>query len=475
MAKEFFTLVSTALQAPSPAPDNYIAIPGIPSATAAALPAFAGLSAKEYQTIAAMEDDGFSTSGPEVLAATNLITQDTLTPVTRWVVIALLTFVAQVEEFEVLASADGTYELFLAPAIGISPVLAASFAASGNTDTEIKDGLLTAFALGAFAATHTGVTTGATTGSITANTAGAAFVLTGTGPGGTGDVVITNLTPNTGMFESLTPAFETATFWSVIPEPGTADGIVLEASRWAELSQVKGTTRRNICQPQSSESGIPDIGDLDNLALTLLVLGRKRTFLEYHVSNSDFMTAAVFGLYGGQQPGSRAWHLRPISGTTLTTTIGPSVFTLEINQVLRDRAVSWIERYGPSAADPVVHAWGQGSDLFFFEQIQAEDFWWIEVNAAMLAIQQSVEGWTLDEPGIAKLVDGVDQVNVRLASFTPPVLDLDRTTVTPTPLADIPANELAVGDYKTSGGIDVVAQLIPRGRSLAVDAVFVTA
>lgn len=476
MAKEFFTLVTTALEAPAPAPENYIAIPGIPSSAAAALPAFAGLSAKEYQTIGAMTDDGFSPTGFEVLSATNLITQSTPTPVTRWVVISLLTFVAQVEEFTVNASADGTYELFLAPAVGLSPVLAATFAAVANTVTEIKDGLLASFAVGAFSTTHTGASVDADSGSITANTAGAAFVLTGSGPGGTGDITVLNTTPNTGMFESFTPAFQTAKFWDVLPEPGLDDGILLEASRWAEDSKIKGTDRRNIAHLQSSEAGIPDVGDLDNLALTLQLLIRTRTFLVYHVSDSDYMTASTFGLYGGQQPGSRAWHQRQIvAGTTLTTTIGPTVFTVEVNQVLVDRNVAWIEREGPSASDPVVHDWGQGSGGFFVEQKQAEDFWWLEVVAAMDAIQKSVAGWTLDETGIQTLADGVNLVNIKLAGFTPPVLDLANTTVVPTPLADIPPAELAVGDYQTTGGINVAAQLIPRGRSLAVDAVFATA
>ncbi len=475
MAIETFVLVDSALQAPSIPPENYIAKPGIPSANAAALAAFTGLSAKEYQSIEAMIEDGFSASGPEVLAATQLVNQDTPTPVTRWVVIALLAFVAQVEEFTVTANADGTYDLSLAPSVGISGTLAATFLAALNTDTEIKDGLLVSFAIGAFSATHTGATVDTDSGSITANVAGAAFILTGTGPGGTGDVTVDNTTPNTGMFEGLTPGFDDVKFWSVVPEPGTADAVVLEASRWAEDSKVKGTSRRNICDLQTSEAGIIDVGDLENLALTLQVLKRTRTFGLFHVNDGDHMNAAGFGLYGGQQPGSRAKHFRSINGTTELATIGPSVFTREINTVLKDRFFSWIERDGPSAADTVRLDWGQGSGGFFWEAKQAEDFWFLEARAAMIAIQESVEGWTLDEDGIRKLVNGVENVNVRLAAFNPPVLDLDRTIVASVPLEDIPAAERAVGDYQTTGGIFVTTQFIPRGRSLGVDNLILTA
>jgi hypothetical protein len=55
------------------------------------------------------------------------------------------------------------------------------------------------------------------------------------------------------------------------------------------------------------------------------------------------------------------------------------------------------------------------------------------------------------------------------------VLDLARTVITPVPLEDIPAAELAAGDYMTSGGIAVSTVLIPRALKVAVSATFALA
>jgi hypothetical protein len=93
----------------------------------------------------------------------------------------------------------------------------------------------------------------------------------------------------------------------------------------------------------------------------------------------------------------------------------------------------------------------------------------------MLEIQASEDGWTLDGPGIQKLVARVKQSNDTLASFNPPVVDSNNTSVTFVPLSEVPLSEQAVGDYQTTGRVTSVATLIPRGRSLRVDGVFPTA
>lgn len=477
MTLALWNQVITGLESPSAAPEDFIKIPGIPSSTASGLAAFAGINAKQYATIDQMVDDGFSESSFEVLSATNLLNQDTPQgeEVTRWVVIALGTFVAQVDEFTVTVDDDGTYELFLAPTIGLSPTLAATFVAVASTVTLIKDGLRSSFAGGAFAADFTEADVDADSGSITANTAGQAFVLTGTGPNGTADITIAPLTPNIGPGDSLDVAFGEEKFWAVLPEPGIADGLWYEYSRWAEDGQTPTSPRRNVVFVQTSESGIIDPLDTDNLALTFQTLKRKRTFGVYHVSDSDYMSAAVFGLYGGQLAGRRAFHLREIIGTT-STAIGPDVFTLAVGQLLKDRNFGWVSRpEGTTTLDPARFQWGQGSGGFFAEQVQAEDYWWFRVGIKMLQIQESEEGWTMDGPGTEKLVAGVKEVNDELATTNPPVIDITLTTVTKVPISEIPPDQLAVGDYQTSGGVLSNATLIPRGRSLKVTGIFPTA
>jgi hypothetical protein len=84
----------------------------------------------------------------------------------------------------------------------------------------------------------------------------------------------------------------------------------------------------------------------------------------------------------------------------------------------------------------------------------------------------SPDGVTLDADGIKKLVAAVKSVNTELGTSDPPVIDLNRTVVTPVPLADVPASELEVGDYQTTGGIAVDTVLIPRALKVAASATF---
>jgi len=464
-----FITVTTLLQQIGAAPVNYLPIPAIPADNGVAPFVEA---AKKYSSVQAMLDDGWLETDDAVLTATQVFGQNafTQTPPTRVVVVNRAVPVAQVEEFTVNATDDGTYRLYVS-INGEAAVEAASFAAVGQTVTQIKDALISAFNLGVFAALLTAADVDADSGSVTADVAGVPFILTGDGPNGTADITVANTTPNSGIYADLDAGFAVEKFWAVLPDPAEVEGVMYEVSRWAEASAVEGSERRNVCLLQTTDTDITTETE-PNFASVLVALNRTRTFPLYHFNTTDKMTGVWFGRYGGQFPGSRAWHFAQLSGTTVTEDI---IYTQTIGDAFKSQRVSWVERDGPAASYPLRIYWGQGSGGFFVVQKQAEDYWWLRTIQAMVKALESLTGVNLDDDGIDKLVSAVNVVNTELGTSDPPVLDLAQTTVTPVPLDDVPDSEKAVGDYMTTGGINVSTVLIPKLRSVRVDGFFATA
>jgi hypothetical protein len=458
--------VSTFLQSAGPAPVNYLPISAILVEQGDA-PFVA--AAKLYSSGTEMLDDGWLSTDNGYLHAVQVLGQGafTNTPCTRVAIVHESSRVAQVSEFTITDTDDGTYELYIA-LVGGSAVLAATFAAVGSTVTQIKDGLITSFNLGAFAATHTAATVDANTGTVTGDVLGVPFVLSATVPAGATATTITVVTPAVGPYDSLDAAWQVVKFWGVIPLADETEGIMTESSRWAEASAEAFSVRRNVALLQTTDADILSATE-PNFASTLVGLARTRSFPLYHINGTDPMTAAWFGRYGGQFPGSRAWHFAQQGGTSLTSTINWN--KTQVDNVLAQRA-SIVERDGPSAVDTLRVYWGMGAGGFLMQHKQAEDYWWLRTNQALATAMGSPDGVTLDDPGIAKLVAAVDAVNTELGTSDPPVLDLARTTVTPVPLADVPDAELAVGDYQTTGGIFVDTVLIPRALKVAASATF---
>lgn len=464
-----FVTVSTFLSSVGAPPLIYIPISAVPVDNGDA--PFSEV-VKLYASTDEMLEDGFLSTDAAVLSVGQILGQGqfTPTPPTRAAVVKRAVPVAQVEEFTVLSTDDGDYKLFIS-ILGGSPVEAATFAAVGQTVTQIKDALITAFNLGPFAGTHTAADVDADSGSIAADDPGVPFVLTATGPNGASDFTITNTTPNSGLYEDLDAAFAVQQFWAVIPDPAESEGLMLEASRWAHASEAVNSTRRNVAMISTADADIPNAVS-PNFAETLVALNRPTTFPLYHFNAVDKMSAARFGRFGGQAPGSRQWHGGVLGGTTETSNI---VYSNAQGAALRAARTSWIERETPSATADVVAFWGQGSGARFVVQKQAEHYWWLRTTFAVIDVFKSLSGANLDDAGIQKFVSAVSAVNNELGTSDPPVLDLARTTITPVPLDEVPLAEQELGDYKTTGGINVSTVLIPKLRDIAVSATFALA
>lgn len=462
-----WVLIQTFLESVGDAPASYIPIGAIPVDNGVAPFVEA---AKVYASPEEILDDGWSDVGEFYLAALQYFGQTAFTQTvpTRVVAINRASPVAQVSEFTVVANADGTYRLFIAT-IGGTAVEAASFAAVGQTVTQIKDALIASFNGGPFAVTHTAASLDADSGTITADVPGVPFVLTGNGPGGEGDITETTTTVNTGIFQDLEAAFAVEKFWCVIPDPSEPEGVMIEVGRWCEASAGLNSARRNVCLLQTNDADIL-AGTEPNFASVLVGLGYTRSFPVLHANLTDKMTAAYFGRYGAQPPGSKAWHFGRLGGSSETTNLVYSITQVENAKAQR---VAIVERDGPSVSLPLRINWGMGAGEFFLVQKQAEDAWWYECGVAM--VRELEQGLNLDDEGIGTLVAAVDQVNLSFGTGETPVLDLDQTTTTPVPLSSVPAAEQELGDYKTTGGIIVSTVLTPKLRSLRVSATFALA
>lgn len=459
--------VKTFLQMVGDAPTNYIPIAALLVDNGDAPDGFS--SPAVYSSTGEMLDAGWSASSKAALAVAQLFGQGsfTITPPTRVVVIERASPVAQVEEFTITSTTDGVYKLFVGPVGGLA-VEAATFTASSNSETEIKDGLILAFNNGPFGATHTAASSDTASGTITADIPGVPFVLTATVPDGATATAIANDTPNSGVFEDLETAWRAQPFWAVIPDPSEPEGVMLEVGRWAELSAEENSERRNVALLQTTDSDILSASE-PNFASTLVGLNYTRSFALLHANNSDKMTAAWFGRYGGQFPGSRAWHFGRLAGSSVTTGL---IYSQSQIENVKTQRCAVVQRDGPSVLAPLRVNWDMGAGGAFIQQKQAEDYAWLRWGQALVGQLESIDGLAQDPDGVNKLIAAINEVNDELGTNNPPVIDLARTVVRGVPLDQVPDAETARGDYYTTGGIIIETVLIPRMRSVAASAGF---
>jgi hypothetical protein len=455
-----YTKVTTTLVSAGPPPENWIEVAAIP-VDEGDVPDDFTEDAKAYESVASMLADGWVAADAAVVAATNYFGQgeynDGQIP-TRVVVVKRATPVAQVDEFEVLSAVDGTYKLFIAT-IGGSAVEAASFAAVASTTTLIKDGLISSFNAGVFAPTQTAASTGAATGTITSDVLGAPFILTGTAADA---FDIDTTTPNVGIYEDLDAGWRVEPFWMVLPDPTENEGTLIEASRWAEGGESFPTRRRNVIILPTTDADILDSTE-PNFADTMILLGRNCSFVLYHPNTGDKMGASFAGRYIKIFPGSKPWHYGYVKGTTETTTIN---YEYDEGENMKDARCSWIERDGEASTDFIYVFGGVGSGGYTLEQKMTEHYWWLKCTATMKKLQQA--GVDLTDDGLAQIKSSISLTTAELGSS----VDQSSLVITPVPLEDVPAAELAVGDYMTSGGVSISITIPPKLRGIALNAKF---
>lgn len=255
---------------------------------------FAELS-RTFTERQALIDMGFSASGTVVGMFDALMGQE-LRP--RSVAVGRrVAEVAQVETFTVGGSADGDY---------VHPVGdgEASFTAAGNTDTEIRDGIVAA--LNALDEPVTAAPVAATQYTVTADVSGVAF-LTGTlvAPGDALTGVET--TANVGVATDLQDIWGYDRSWYAALSDNRTTPHILEAAGWMQ-------TARGIFVAQSNEADMLDPAVDTDVASQLLALQRNRTMCLYKSSDAHFFDAAYLGAQLPKVPGSTNWAWQPLAG-----------------------------------------------------------------------------------------------------------------------------------------------------------------
>lgn len=441
-------------QVPPDPPDT----PRVYAMIAPAVPAGVTDKVSRYSSLELAEDDGWTTALVAYNAMVKLFSQEpTEAAVSSLVVIKRETPVANVWTIDINSTTDGNHT------ITVNGTLAATFAASGSTATQIKDGLVTAFNLGAFASTITAASVDANTLSLTADVPGIPFTPTAAAPGGSAPT-LTETVANVGVFDDLEEAYSLANFWGILL-PGALDVEKDEARRWAGADTA---LRRNVVLAESTDAGIYDDGDTDNLAALWADGEYKRAALVSHPTATDYQMSAMVGRVGGAFPGSRTWHYLVTEGSTETTVTAHR--TAAQTLTMRSRFCSYTERLEGPESD-LLFLGGYTSSGNFIYQVHAEDWWWYTIRAVVDRMMKGDAGINLNKAGLQSVVDAIAQAMIPLV--TAGVIADDFTVAyEPTDLAQIPNAELAIGDFKTTGRILASATITPKLAALRVEAEF---
>ncbi len=449
-------LINTQLnQVPPEPPDT----PRIYAMVAAAVPAGITARTSTYSSLELMAEAGWTTSQSAYVAASKLFAQDpTATGISSLVVVKRDTPVANVWTIDIISTTDGNHT------ITVNGILAASFAASGSTTTQIKDGLVTAFNLHAiFGSTITAASVDANTLSLTADVLGVAFTPTSAAPGGTAPTV-TQTVANVGIYDDLDAAFTATPFWGVLT-PGALDVENDEARRWVGATT---TRRRNFLFAEGTEVGFYDSTDITNIAYDWITAEYPRVNLLSHPTATDYRQSANVGRVGGAFPGSRTWHYFATTGSTETAVT--SARTLTQTATMRTRRMSYTERLDGPTSD-LLTLGGYTPDGYMIYQVHAEDWFWYTINQTVDIVMKSNAGVNLDKAGLQSLCDKIAQDMMPLVNNN--VIGDDFTvTYEPIDLSEVPGSELSIGDFMTTGRILASATIDPKLAKLRVEAEF---
>lgn len=268
---------------------------------------------RAYTSLAGMTADGFLTTDPEYIAAGVLLSQKKRPA--RFLVGRRATPVAQVARIDVGATADGTYSI---PINGDT----ASFVASGNTATQIRDGLISAVnALTGAGAVVTAAISDTDSLTLTADVAGVPFTV-GTLSAGLTAVATT---ANVGVESDLTAIEAADASWYATvmaangsaPASGRTEAVILRAAAWHEANN---DPQRHLLIAQSNDPDAPDTAydsvTPNDVAETLRSLGYVRTLYIWHDDDAEYVDAAVAGRMLPEDPGTETWAWKNLVGVT---------------------------------------------------------------------------------------------------------------------------------------------------------------
>lgn len=398
--------------------------------------------AKAYTSLEEMEDDGWDDGDPIYNMVSAMLDQK---PVgqqpTKWFVGKRATPVAAAWTVDVVATADGAMTL-----TDSNGVVVASFTASGNTATQIKDGLIASAH-----ADYTLASVDADTLTVTKDEAGVPMTLT-IGGAAAANLTATQTTAGTGIFADLddiqAEIIDGQTVgkqvWHYEVAPALGPYGLTELARWTHADGV------HTGGSQSSDANIPDDGSSADGPSLIQALAYSRTNVTYRALDTDYVAAMVLGHVLPAPAGSVNYAWRPLTGSVLATlTSSANVATF------RSKRSSWAELIDE---DGEVKYFGgrdaNGTPMYHWSAI---DNWYDNVRAKLVFMMTAYDAIDFTDEGIdATLVAGLrETMDIMVAAGTL----MPEYTITAVPVADVPDGEIQEGDYQTTGAINIEATL----------------
>lgn len=296
--------------------------------------------------------------------------------------------VVEVWTVTVTGTTDGLYRV-------IVNGVPADFNASGDTDTDIRDGLVTALGTPADV-TVAAVSTDAL--SLTSDNAGQPINVSVVAPGAP-DLTAVISTPGTGLREDILALEAERSDWYLVRETGH-----LEPDIFAGALAANTHPRDIIFMPQSADSNAQTALTTD-VGSRLKVLQYQRTFLGFHTNIDTMIAGALAGKMLPADPGAETWGHQEVQGVT------GIVPTSSTNLIAKN--YWWLESYtaaGKQATRRVV-----ASDGTYLDLVRGRD--WLKANLEIDFLEAYLRAGKIgfDDEGAA-IIENVIRRRLNLAA-----------------------------------------------------------
>jgi Protein of unknown function (DUF3383) len=337
--------------------------------------------AERFRTVSsltALADLGFTSSDPAYVAFQAAVGQPGRRPSS--IDIGRRTApVAQVETFTVTGTTDGSYS-------AVIDGVTYSFAASGSTNDQIRDGLISAINV----STHlTAASTGAGTFTVTADVAGVPFVVGDLTAPTPATLTSDDTTPSNGIYDDLTAIRAAGSTGYGIHLADSIDDAdeILEAARWAASDQAC------VIGAQADDVNMLDSVATSDIAYRLKALARQRCMVLYHALNAEHVMAGWLGKQLSTQPGMTNWVWQPVTGFTADSLTNAQVAALRV------KYGNWYELMGASnqCFD------GRVSDGNYIDTIRGADKLKADIGSDIVDLFTSAEKIPYDEQGLEQV------------------------------------------------------------------------
>lgn len=392
-----------------------------------------------YTSLAGMRDAGFLVTDPEYIAASILLSQAKRPP--RFLVGRRATPVAQVDAINLTGTTDGVWSFLLNGEL-------VSFTASGNTVSQIRDGLIAAVAALTGAGTVvTAAIVDTDSLSLTADVAGVPFTVSALTAPSPGTMARVATTASTGIEDDLTAIQDAGAAWyatlmagnASAPANGRNEPVILRAAAW---HQANTEPARHLLIAQADDANAPltayDSVSPNDIAEQLRALGYTRTMLIWHDDNAEYVDAAVAGRMLPEDPGTETWAWPTLVGVT----------PIGISTTQREN-LTGVPRQGPG---------GKNANVFYALTDQTSRFYrgvvasglWVDlvryVDSLTSRLQTAVANRVLNSTGkVPYTVQGIES----LAAQVRGVLEADRSAGKLAPIVNA-AGELVTPAYSVT-------------------------